>query len=106
MKKKKVHKNLLLAMPQPVTEEDVDALICNDVDGALSSISMQTNYEVLCDKLLKSKMVVGPGYKIVGKDLRCSKFALVKLAQGQVALIVSITHAVADGKLRQLHVLM
>lgn len=97
VRKKKVHKNLLLAIPQPVTEEDVDALICNDVDNALSSISTETKYEIICDKLLKSKLVVGPGYKQVGKDVRCSKFTLAKGADGQVALVVSITHAVADG---------
>lgn len=93
-KNKKVHKNLLLAIPQPVTSEDVDALICNDEDGSLST---ETKYEVICDRLLKSKMVVGPGYKLVGKDLRCSKFTLAKVGQGQVALVVSITHAVSDG---------
>ncbi|KAL7546419.1 hypothetical protein ACHAWF_009755 [Thalassiosira exigua] len=97
VKKKKVHKNLLLAMPQSVTGEDVDALICEDADGALSGVGVRTPYEKLCDTLLKSKMVVGPGYKLVGKDLRCSKFTLAKVADGQVALIVSITHAVADG---------
>ena len=98
VKKKKIHKNLLLAIPQSVTDEDLDALICEDVDGTLSDISTETRYEVICDKLLKSKMVVGPGYKLVGKDLRCSKFTLAKVADGQVALIVSITHAVADGE--------
>jgi len=102
VKNKKVHKNILLAMPQPLAKEDIDALICNDEHGALSGISTQTPYEVICDEVLKSKMVVGPGYKLVGKDLRCSKFSLVKLSQGQVALIVSITHTVADGMLQLL----
>lgn len=81
-----------------MTEEDIDALIQHDVDDDLCSISTDTSYEVICDKLLKSKMVVGPGYKLVGKEKPVSKFSLVKLAEGQVALIVSITHAVADGK--------
>ena len=97
VKNKKVHKNLLLAIPRPVTNEDVDALICNDEDGSLSNINTETKYEVICNKLLKSKQVVGPGYKLVGKDLRCSKFTLAKVGQGQVALVVSITHAISDG---------
>ena len=95
VKKKKLHKNLLLAIPQPPTESDVDALIGKDV-LELSDLSTDTNYERICDKLLKSKMVVGPGYKLVDKELRCSKFSLAKVANG-LALVVSITHAVSDG---------
>jgi len=99
LKKKDIHKNLLLAIPQPMTEEDIDALILDDVNGVLSSVSTETKYGDICEKMLKSKdVVVGPGYKLVGKDLRCSKFTLAKGADGQVCLVVSMTHAVADGE--------
>jgi len=63
----------------------------------LSGISSQSPYETIVDTLHKSKLVVGPGYKLVNKgDLRVSKFTLAKVADG-VALVVSITHSIADG---------
>lgn len=100
VKNKKIHKNLLLAIPHPVTGDDIDALICTGAgaDDALSGISTKTKYEAMCDKILKSKLVVGPGYKLVGKDRRVAKFSLIEVDEGQVALVVSITHAIADGK--------
>jgi len=99
VKNKKIdRKNVLLAIPQQMTEKDVDAIICEDASGALSAISTQTPYDVITEKLLKSNAVVGPGYKLVGKvDLRVAKFTLTQIGNGEVALIVSITHAVADG---------
>jgi len=98
VRNKKIHKNVLLKIPQPLSEADVDALICDDTDNNLSSISTETPYETIVDTLHKSKLVVGPGYKLVGKeDLRVSKFTLTKVADGKVALVVSITHSIADG---------
>jgi len=98
VRNKKKHKNVLLKIPQPLSEADVDALICDDADNNLSSISTETPYETIVDTLHKSKAVVGPGYKLVNKgDLRVSKFTLAKVDDGEVALVVSITHAVADG---------
>ena len=93
VRNKKINKNVLLKIPQPLSEADVDALICVETDNKLS-ISTETPYETIVDTLHKSKLVVGPGYKLVGKeDLRVSKFTLVKVADGEVALVVSITHA-------------
>lgn len=95
---KKVHKNVLLALPQSIMKDDVSALLCEDnTKKVLSSISIKTKYDVLCETLLKSDFVVGPGYKLIGKDLRVSKFGLVPVGDG-VALVVSLTHAIADGK--------
>ena len=93
VRNKKINKNVLLKIPQPLSEADVDALIYVDTGNNLSSISTQTPYETIVDTLHKSKVVVGPGYKLVGKDLRTSKFTLVKVADNEVALVVSITHA-------------
>ena len=94
VRNKKIHKNVLLKIPQPLDEKDINALICDDTDNNLSSMSSQTPYETIVDTLHKSKLVVGPGYKLVNKgDLRVSKFTLTKVADGEVALVVSITHA-------------
>eukprot|EP00970_Alexandrium_tamarense_P006211 scaffold1052_cov198-Alexandrium_tamarense.AAC.29 len=99
VKNKKIHTNLLLATPQPVTEEDVDAILCNDenVLSELSEINSNTKYDVLVEKLLKSKAVVGPGYKLIGKDSRVARFTLFPAAEGQMVLVFSMTHAVSDG---------
>ena len=97
VKNKKIHKNVLLATPKVLKEEDVDAIICEDSTGALSSISTQSSYEVIVEKLLKSNVIVGPGYKLIGKDCCVAKFTLTQVDNGEVALIVSMTHAVADG---------
>eukprot|EP01082_Thalassiosira_pseudonana_P002545 g2057.t1 g2057 contig11:626902-628196(+) len=99
VKNKKIHTNLLLATPQPVTEEDVDAILCNDenVLSELSQINSNTKYDVLVEKLLKSKAVVGPGYKLIGKDSRVARFTLFPAAEGQMVLVFSMTHAVSDG---------
>ena len=98
VRKKKMHRNVLLATPTPATDNDVEALLGGDEDGVLANMSHRTRYETLYDALSKANAVVGPGYKLVGKDKRCAKFSLVEMAEGQVALIVSITHAVADGE--------
>ncbi|EJK60571.1 hypothetical protein THAOC_19048 [Thalassiosira oceanica] len=82
-----------------VQDQDIDALLGSDNDGvkSLEDISTETPYSTVCAKLSKSNTVVGPGYKLVGKDKRIAMFTLAKAADGQVALIVSMTHAVADG---------
>ena len=99
VRKKKLHKNVLLALPKRVSDLDIDALLGSGNDGvkSLEDISTDAPYSTICSKLSKSNTVVGPGYKLVGKDRRISKFSLAKAADGQVALIVSMTHAVADG---------
>ena len=82
----KRHKNVLLKIP-PLSEADVDALICDDTNNNLSSISTQTPYETIVDTLHKSKAVVGPGYKLVNKDLRVSKFTLARQHSWSVSLM-------------------
>ena len=97
VKDKKRHKNLLLAIPKTVSDEDTNAVIGHYDDKTAISLSGVSS-EILFKKLHKSNLLVGPGYKLIGKDLRIAKFTLVPVANGQVALIVSIDHAVADGK--------
>lgn len=100
VKNKKIHKNVLLEYPVKVSNEDLDAIICNDEKRVsnLQKISTKTKYEDLVDRILKSDAVVGPGYKLVGKkDRRIAKFTLIPIDNDQVALIASITHAVSDG---------
>jgi hypothetical protein len=100
VKNKKIHKNLLLEIPTPVTEADVESIICNDesVLSKLSHISSKSKYEDVVGMILKSDAVVGPGYKLIGKkECRVAKFTLVPVGDDQVALIASITHAVSDG---------
>ena len=101
VKNKKTHKNLLLEIPSPVAnDEDIDSIICHDenVRSKLAGISSKSKYEDLVDAILKSDAVVGPGYKLIGKrDRRIAKFTLVPVDNDQVALIVSMTHAVVDG---------
>ncbi|KAL7511797.1 hypothetical protein ACHAXN_008739 [Cyclotella atomus] len=83
-----------------VSDEDVDSIICSDdnVISSLSKVSSKSKYDDLVKAILKSNAVVGPGYKLIGKrDCRVAKFTLVPVDNGQVALIASITHAVADG---------
>ena len=99
VRNKKLHKNVLLALPKHIQDKDIDALLGPGHDSvkSLEGISTDTPYSTVCAKLSKSNAVVGPGYKLVGKDKRISKFTLAKVGNGQVALIVSMTHAVADG---------
>ena len=96
VKDKAKHENLLLATPQYIIDADIDAVICSQ-DSSLSNISTQTPYAEMSETVAKSNAIVKEGYKLVGKDSRISKFALVPVANGEIALIVSITHAVADG---------
>ena len=100
VKNKRLHKNVLLEIPRIVTEEDVHSILCQDetVTSKLSRISTKSKYEDLVDVILKSDVVVSPGYKLIGrKDRRIAKFTLVPVDNEQVALIASITHAVSDG---------
>ena len=96
VKNKKIHKNLLLAVPNRIDENDIDALLCSE-DVSLSNISTQMQYEKMCKALYKSNALVPEGYKLIGTENKVAKFVLVPVAKGEVALLLSITHAVADG---------
>ena len=78
---------------------DINTIICNGDSAELTRISSKSKCEDVVNAILKSDAVVGPGYKLIGKrDRRVAKFTLVPMNNNdEVALIVSITHAVSDG---------
>jgi hypothetical protein len=96
VKDKKKHANVLLAVPKTVTDQDIEAIMCTE-DLSLSDISTKKSYTTICNALEKSNSATPPGYKLINKDTRVSKFSLLPVANGQLAFILSITHAVADG---------
>ena len=96
IKDKKKHQNVLLAIPQTITEEDIEVIFCTE-DASLATISTKMPYSTVCKAVIKSKAMVKPGYSLIGKDVRIAKFTLVPIDHGQVAFVLSITHAVADG---------
>jgi hypothetical protein len=96
-KDKTKHKNVLLAFPKIILDQsDVDEILCS-TDLSLSKISSDTPYEELGETISKSTVTVKEGYKLVGTGSRVAKFSLIPVANGQVALFFSITHAVSDG---------
>ncbi len=96
VRNKKIHNNVLLKIPKFVTDSDIEAVICSE-EPLLSGISTEAPYATVCETVVKSKVMVSEGYKLVGKDDRVAKFSLVKVANGEVAFFLSITHTVADG---------
>lgn len=96
VRNKTIHKNVLLKIPKIVTDSDIEAVICSE-EPLLSGISTEAPYETVCETVVKSKVMVQEGYKLIGKDDRVAKFSLVQVANGEVAFFLSITHAVADG---------
>jgi hypothetical protein len=96
VKNKKIHKNVLLAVPTEITSTDLDAILVSQEDS-LSGISTSTPYTTLSKAVSKSNAMVKEGFNLIGKDLRVCKFTLLPVANGQVVFILSITHAVVDG---------
>ena len=96
VRNKKIHKNVLLAVPNVITEEDVnDVYSCEDL--VLSKISSSMDYETMSKSIEESNALVKMGYSLVGKDMRVAKFTLAKVSNDEIALIFSLSHAVADG---------
>mmetsp|Transcript_4717 Transcript_4717/g.5661 ORF Transcript_4717/g.5661 Transcript_4717/m.5661 type:complete len:437 (+) Transcript_4717:67-1377(+) len=96
VKDKKKHKNVLLAVPESITDNDIDAITCSK-ESDLSPISTKIPYNTVSKTVSKSNAMVPEGYKLVGKDTRVSKFTLVPVSSGETAFVMSITHAVVDG---------
>lgn len=96
VKNKKIHANVLLAVPKVVSEDDINSILCSE-DSTLSSISSKMDYETTCKTLENSNALVKMGYSLIGKDSRVAKFTLVKGANNELALVFSLSHSVGDG---------
>ena len=104
--KKRDKKHVLQRYPMPselLTEENLNDIIVEmDCEKSKHVIGPDMKYEDLCKTVMKAKLSVDTGSKILNKDVAVSMFTLCKCSSeaggdNTIALIVSLSHTVADG---------
>jgi len=87
-----------IRLRHPVAPGDTDIdLLFNS--GAALKLPSTMPYNELCKAMFKANnVIVGSGYKIVGKDSPVTLLTLAERAPGEFALVFSMSHVVADGR--------
>ncbi|KAJ1469565.1 hypothetical protein T484DRAFT_1982044, partial [Baffinella frigidus] len=88
-----------LRHPASPSATDINSLFTatSAEDAAAFKLTPTSPYTKICTNMYKSKMIVGSGKSILGKNQPVALLTLSESAPSEFALIFSISHVVADG---------
>ena len=93
-----------LRHPTSPAASDIDVIFTiSPVDGAAAAaaplmLAPTVPYTKICTDLCASKMMVGSGTSLLGKNLPITLLTLTESAAGEFSLVFSLSHAVGDGR--------
>lgn len=93
----KIEKELYIRHPKEPSDVDIDALFSSDEQ--FDKLGKDMPYGEFANAVRKNtKVYIDKAKKLVDKDMAFAKLSVVKLqAEGECAILFSISHAVADG---------